>query len=132
MLKDEFVEDNVLEKFSEMLADYIVDEIPIEYILGYTYFYGNKIKVNNNVLIPRDETEELVEKAITYIKNGDKVLDLCTGSGAIAISLKKEIKDIVVTASDISKAALNVAKSNAQDNGCDIEFVEGDLIYPFI
>ena len=57
MMKDELVEEDVLEKFSEMLADYIVDEIPIEYILGYTYFYGNKIKVNNNVLIHRDETE---------------------------------------------------------------------------
>ena len=49
MMKDELVDDDVLEKFSEMLADYIIDEVPIEYILGYTYFYGNKIKVDNNV-----------------------------------------------------------------------------------
>ena len=131
MIKDEIVEDNILERFSEMLADYIIDEIPIEYVLGYTYFYGNKIKVNDNVLIPRDETEELVEKAIGLIKEGDKVLDLCTGSGAIAVSLKKEIKNIEVAASDISSKALNVAKENAKDNDCDIEFVEGDLIYPF-
>ena len=132
MMKDELVEEDILEKFSEMLADYIVDEIPIEYILGYTYFYGNKIKVNNNVLIPRDETEELVEKALGFIKDGDKVLDLCTGSGAIAISLKKEKKNIEVTASDISFKALEVAKNNAKENECDIEFVEGDLLYPFI
>ena len=89
MIKDQFVEDNILEKFSEMLADYIIDNRPIEYILGYTYFYKNKIKVNENVLIPRDESEELVEKALGYIKDGSKVLDLCTGSGALAISLKK-------------------------------------------
>lgn len=132
MLKDELVEDNVLEKFSEMLADYIVDEIPIEYILGYTYFYGNKIKVDNNVLIPRDETEELVEKSLTYIKSGDNVLDLCTGSGAIAIALKKEVKDIIVTASDISKGAIKVARENAKENCCDINFIEGDLLDPFI
>lgn len=132
MIKDELVEDNILERFSEMLADYIIDEIPVEYVLGYTYFYGNKIKVNDNVLIPRDETEELVEKAIGCIKEGDKVLDLCTGSGAIAVSLKKEIKNIEVTASDISSKALSVARENAKDNNCDIEFVEGDLIYPFI
>jgi len=132
MIKDELVEDNILEKFSEMLADYIIDEIPIEYILGYTYFYGNKIKVNDSVLIPRDETEELVEKALGYIKRGDRVLDLCTGSGAIAISLKKEFRDIEVVASDISSKALDVARSNSVANNCSINFVEGDLLTPFI
>ena len=131
-IKDKCVEDNILEKFSEMLADYIIDNRPIEYILGYTYFYNNKIKVNENVLIPRDETEELVEKSLGYIKSGDKVLDLCTGSGAIAISLKKEKEDIKVYASDISKEAINVAKENAKNNNVNIEFVEGDLLNPFV
>ena len=93
MIKDELVEDNILEKFSEMLADYIIDNVPIEYVIGYTYFYGNKIKVNENVLIPRDESEELVERALGYINSGAKVLDLCTGSGALAIAIKKEKKD---------------------------------------
>lgn len=130
-LKDELVEDNVLEKFSEMLADYIIDEKPIEYILGYTYFYGNKISVNENVLIPRDETEELVEKSLEYVKSGYKVLDLCTGSGAIAISIKKEVNDVEVVASDISYKALDVAKKNAKDNGVNIRFVQGDLLEPF-
>lgn len=132
MLKDEIVDDGILEKFSEMLADYIIDEIPIEYVLGYTYFFGNKIKVSDKVLIPRDETEELVEKALGYIKPGNKVLDLCTGSGAIAIALKKNINEIDVVASDISCDALCVAKDNAQNNGCSITFVEGDLLAPFI
>lgn len=130
-LKDELVEDSILEKFSEMLADYIIDEKPIEYILGYTYFYGNKISVNENVLIPRDETEELVEKSLEYIKSGHKVLDLCTGSGAIAVSIKKEVNDVEVVASDISYKALDVAKKNAKDNGVNIEFVQGDLLEPF-
>ncbi len=130
-IKDEIVDNAILEKFSEMLADYIVDNVPIEYVLGYTYFFGNKIKVNNNVLIPRDESEELVEKTLPYLKNGQKVLDLCTGSGALAISLKKENKDIEVTASDISFEALEVAKENAKDNQVDIKFVKGDLLEPF-
>lgn len=132
LMKEDFVEDAILEKFSEMLADYIIDEIPIEYVLGYTYFYGNKFKVNNNVLIPRDETEELVERSLKYIKPGNKVLDLCTGSGAIGISIKKECKNIEMVASDISLKALEVAKENAKINNCEIRFVEGDLINPFL
>lgn len=131
-IKDKYVEDNILEKFSEMLADYIIDNRPIEYILGYTYFYGNKIKVNESVLIPRDETEELVQNALGYIKDGAKVLDLCTGSGAIAISLKKEKDNINIYASDISNKALNVARENAKSNDVDIKFIEGDLLKPFI
>lgn len=132
LMKDEIVDEDVLEKFSEMLADYIVDYRPIEYILGYTYFYGNKIKVNESVLIPRDETEELVEKALVYIGKGAKVLDLCTGSGAIAISLKKERNDIEMFASDISKDALKVSEDNARYNNVDVKFYEGDLLEPFI
>ena len=131
MLKDEEVSDEILEKFSDMLADYIIDNKPIEYILGYTYFYGNKIKVNENVLIPRDESEELVEHALKYIRSGDNVLDLCTGSGSIAIAIKTEVSDCNVTASDISEGALRVAKENASDNNVSIKFVKGDLLEPF-
>ncbi len=131
LMRDEIVDDQVLERFSEMLADYIIDLKPIEYILGYTYFYGNKISVNEFVLIPRDETEELVEKALEYIKDEDKVLDLCTGSGAIAVALKKSRDNIKVVASDISKEALEVAKMNVKDNKVDVELVLGDLLEPF-
>src|SRR5574344_2780119 len=87
--------------------------IPVQYIVGNVNFYGYKMNVNENVLIPRFETEELVEKTINYInKYFNKlvdILDLCTGSGCIAITLKKEI-DCNVEASDISIKALDVAK----------------------
>lgn len=103
---------------------------PIQYLIGYVDFYGNKIIVNQNVLIPRYETELLVDKTIKYIKNmfnEPKVLDLCTGSGAIAISIKKQIKSIV-HASDISKEALIVAENNAKENNVEIEFYNDDIL----
>lgn len=132
MKLEEFVSDDVLEKFSEMLADYIVDYRPIEYILGYTYFYGYKIKVREGVLIPRDESEELVEKTLFCLNDNDRVLDLCTGSGAIAIALKKEKESIEVVASDISKEALKICEENILYNNVNIDLVEGDLLTPFI
>ena len=103
---------------------------PIQYIIGNVNFYGNTIDVNNNVLIPRFETEELVEKTILKIKNKfDKkihILDLCTGSGCIAITLKKELS-ADVTASDISNKALDLAKNNALKNDVNITFIESDI-----
>lgn len=102
----------------------------VQYIIGNVNFYGNFIEVNQNVLIPRFETEELVEKTIQKIKqkfdSKINILDLCTGSGCIAITLKKEL-NCNVTASDISSSALEVAKRNAQINKVDISFCESDL-----
>jgi len=102
-----------------------------QYIVGNVCFYGNTINVNNNVLIPRFETELLVEKTIKYINNlfSDKdisILDIGTGSGCIAITLKKEL-DCKVVGVDISKEALGVARENAKNNGVDIEFVISDV-----
>lgn len=103
---------------------------PVQYIIGNVDFYGNKIEVNKNVLIPRFETEELVLNTINFIKeyfHGPiKVLDIGTGSGAIAISIKKEINGEVY-ATDISKEALEVAKENAKRNKVDILFTETNL-----
>ena len=104
---------------------------PIQYIIGNVDFYGNIIKVNENVLIPRFETELLVDNTIKKIKNifKDKkidILDLGTGSGCIAISLKKEINSDI-DALDISTDAINVAKSNAKDNNVDINFITKDM-----
>jgi release factor glutamine methyltransferase len=104
---------------------------PIQYIIGNVDFYGNIIKVNPSVLIPRFETELLVDLTIKKIKNifKDKqidILDLGTGSGCIAISLKKETNSNV-DALDISTDALDLAKNNAKDNNVEINFINKDM-----
>ncbi|MBO5530584.1 MAG: peptide chain release factor N(5)-glutamine methyltransferase [Bacilli bacterium] len=103
---------------------------PVQYIIGEVDFFGNILKVNKNVLIPRFETEELVDQTIKYInKFFDKkvdILDIGTGSGAIAISLKKKVNSNV-TATDISKEALDVAKENAILNKVDIDFINTNI-----
>ena len=104
---------------------------PLNYILKSECFMGYNFYVNKNVLAPRPETELLVEKALTYIKNGNNVLDLCCGSGCIGISLKKLCleKNINanITCSDISPKALKVAKKNAKQNNSNINFIKSDL-----
>ena len=106
------------------------DGEPVQYIVGNVDFMGNTIKVNKNVLIPRFETEELVSETIKRIKlvfnTKIDILDLCTGSGCIAISLAKEV-DSNVDATDISKDALEVAKNNSKLNNTNINFVNTDL-----
>ena len=111
-----------------LINRYIKNKEPIQYILGYAYFYNLKLKVNNNVLIPRPETELLVQKALDEINknNYQSVIDIGTGSGAIAIAIKKNAF-VSVTAIDISDKALDVAKSNAQDLNLDIDFRLSDL-----
>lgn len=103
---------------------------PLWYILGDTEFYGYKIKVDERVLIPRPETELLTEQVLRTAEQGNKVLDLCTGSGCIAIALAKKgaEKELIVTASDISADALALAQENAKRNGADIKFIESDLL----
>ena len=107
--------------------------LPVQYIVGEVDFYGYLFKVNENVLIPRFETEQLVELTIDYIKNSfDKVVnivDLGTGSGCIAITLKKEI-NCNIDAVDISNKALEIATINAKNNGADIHFYLGDMLKP--
>lgn len=105
---------------------------PIAYILKYKYFYGLKFKVNKNVLIPRPETEILIDEVLESTQWVDKptVLDVGTGSGCIAISLAKKLQNINVIASDISKLALNIARKNAKLNGVykKIKFIKSDLL----
>lgn len=104
---------------------------PIQYLIGYVNFYGYEIKVNKNVLIPRPETEFLVEKTIKYLNkynfNNIKALDLCTGSGCISIALSKEINNISVDASDISIKALKIAKINAKSNNVNVKFIKSNM-----
>ena len=111
----------------------LIEGIPVQYIVGDVDFLGNIIKVNKNVLIPRFETELLVEETIKFVKDKFNhkidVVDLGTGSGCIAISLKKEL-DCNMTAVDISLDALEVAKNNAKDNLVEINFLQGDMLNP--
>ena len=100
---------------------------PCQYIIGQTEFYGLSFLVNEHVLIPRQDTELLVEEALKTTAEDSRVLDLCTGSGAVAVAIKHSRPDAAVTALDISKDALETAKKNAEQNGCEIEFLLSDL-----
>lgn len=103
---------------------------PLWYVFGDTDFYGYKIKVDERVLIPRPETEILVQQAVLALEDGDSMLDLCTGSGAIAVAVACEAakdKTVSVTAADISEDALEVARENARINKANVTFVKSDL-----
>lgn len=99
---------------------------PLWYITGDAEFYGYTFKVDSRVLIPRPETEELCEYALSLIKDGDSVLDLCTGSGAIAVTLAKK-SSATVYASDISEGALELASQNAELNQARVQFIHSNL-----
>jgi release factor glutamine methyltransferase len=102
---------------------------PIQYILGETEFFGLKLRVDPSVLIPRPETEELVDWVIcSGMENKPLILDVGTGSGCIALALKKEIKNADVTALDISEKALETAQKNAEMNHLDIRFLQADMM----
>ena len=104
---------------------------PIQYVLGETEFCGMKFFVEEGVLIPRPETEEMVRQlAVGHWPLAAKILDIGTGSGCIAISLAKLLKDSVVTAVDVSEKALEIAKKNAAENGADVRFVLDDILNP--
>ena len=105
-----------------------LQNMPIEKIFKKAYFYGLEFKVDENVLSPRPESELLVETALKYIKenNYKSVLDMCTGSGCLAISVKKNAQ-VDVTAVDVSSKALAIAKHNAKKLGVDIEFIKSNM-----
>lgn len=129
---NEELSQDVLDNFYAKL-NRLKDEEPIQYILNKQEFMGFEFYVDENVLIPQPDTEILVEEVVDISKkinnnsNELRVLDMCTGSGAIAISLSKLIENASVSASDISDGALNVAKENAIKNSVNIEFYKSDL-----
>ena len=115
------------QKEYEIAVQKRAEHIPLQYIIGEQEFMGLRFKVNSNVLIPRQDTETLVEQVLKIVKPGMKVLDLCTGSGCILISVLKNAPELTGMGSDISKTALLVAKENAKLHEVDAEWVRSDL-----
>lgn len=120
------ISENQFEEILEIVSRREKHE-PLQYILGKTEFYGYKIKVSNSVLIPRPETELLVEKIIQEEKNIYSILDIGTGSGAIVIALANNLNNIKIDATDISIIALREAKQNAELNNVEINFFRSDI-----
>ncbi|RZT21184.1 peptide chain release factor N(5)-glutamine methyltransferase [Fictibacillus sp. BK138] len=128
------------EKYEELRAavDRHVDGEPVQYITGREDFYGRTFSVNEEVLIPRPETEELVKHTLTLIEehfpDGEQVAvaDIGTGSGAISVTMALENTDLKVYTVDIAKESIEVARGNARKLGADVEFLHGDLLKPFI
>jgi len=104
--------------------------IPLQHITGYQEFMGLRFQVTEDVLIPRQDTETLVEEVMRYLHDGMRILDMCTGSGCILLSLLHYSNDCVGVGSDISQKALAVAKANAESLGKEATFVQGDLFEP--
>lgn len=130
-------EDKIISEENLILLQKAIERLktfePIQYIIGNSYFYGLTFFVNKSVLIPRPETEELVEMIVKSHKvhqNTLKILDIGTGSGCIAVSLAKFLKNSEVFAIDNSPEALKVAKKNAFENGVEIFFIEDDILSP--
>ncbi len=115
-------------KLSKILTDLKTGK-PVQQVLGETIFYGLPFKVTSNVLIPRPETEELVDWVINHVKDKkESLLDIGTGSGCIPIVLKKHLPHLDVSSIDISSEALKVAAENAQLNKININFIEADIL----
>jgi release factor glutamine methyltransferase len=131
--KDRILTSDEIEKFNQYTKERISHR-PVQYIIGTVEFFGLEFKVDERVLVPRPETETLVEVVIEQLANKEnpKIIDLGTGSGAIAISLAKNVKEAFVYATDVSTDALDVAKGNAIKNKVEnqIEFPCGDLVEP--
>ncbi|OGP89737.1 MAG: protein-(glutamine-N5) methyltransferase, release factor-specific [Deltaproteobacteria bacterium RBG_16_48_10] len=135
------LQDPIGEKEKKVLEEFMKRRIsgePLQYILGHQEFWSLDLKVDPRVLIPRSDTELLVEQALSvlskfYIEKSPSVLEIGTGSGALAIALAREVGTIFLVATDISREALVLAKQNAQD-ACVLEkiaFVQGDIFNPF-
>lgn len=111
----------------QALLEQRAEHIPLQHLTGEQEFMGYSFEVNRHVLVPRQDTEILVEEALAWIQPGMRVLDLCTGSGCIAVSLAKLCQNLSVDAADISAEALEVAKRNAARLNAEVQFYQGDL-----
>ena len=131
----EEVSKEIQESFQSLFHRYLYENEPVQYLIGSSCFYGYDFKVTKDVLIPRYETEELVEQVLyrydSYFKwQQVDVCDLATGSGCIGITLALEERLMRVVATDISKDALRIAKENSEKLGANVEFLEGDMLEP--
>lgn len=121
------VDEKDAEKYNE-LVNQRAGHIPLQHLVGTQEFMGLTFKVNENVLIPRQDTELLVENVVDYLGNDERtVLDMCTGSGCIAISVNRLAKGAMVTAVDISEKALEVSRENNRLNNANVTFMQSDL-----
>ena len=122
------VRSNLEEQFYRMVIEKRAQRIPLQHITGQQEFMGLTFKVNEHVLIPRQDTEILVEEAMRYLSDGMRILDICTGSGCILLSLLKYSNECEGLGVDISDDALAVARENAQNLGLETEFRHSDLL----
>lgn len=129
LYKDKDLSDATRDRIKR-IADRLAQHEPIQYILGTTTFYGYTFRVTPAVLIPRPETEELVDLIVHEEQTeGLRLLDIGTGSGCIAISLAKQLEKAIVYALDISAEALKVAAHNAETNGARVRFIQQDILH---
>lgn len=122
------VRSDLEEQFYHMVIEKRAQRIPLQHITGQQEFMGLTFKVNEHVLIPRQDTEILVEEAMRYLSDGMRILDICTGSGCILLSLLKYSNECEGLGVDISENALAVARENAQNLGLEAEFRHSDLL----
>ncbi|MFH0993658.1 MAG: peptide chain release factor N(5)-glutamine methyltransferase [bacterium] len=123
--------------FEQAVTDHLENNVPVQYIIGYVYFYGHRFLVDDRVLIPRFETEELVANILMYYDElfagqPATLVDVGTGSGCLAVTLALEEANLQVTATDISPEALTVATDNARNLGARVEFLSGDMLAPLV
>ena len=132
MMRDPIAED-VIKLFKSAIKQHATSGIPVQHLIGYEMFYGREFAVNKHVLIPRPETEELVQHVIQTASQRQRpltIVDVGTGSGIIAITLALELVHATVYATDISTAALEVAQKNAEQLQANVTFLEGDFLQP--
>ncbi|MGJ9458210.1 peptide chain release factor N(5)-glutamine methyltransferase [Oceanobacillus sp. CF4.6] len=135
MLMQDPIPQDIVDRFQADIEKHAETGIPVQHLTGMESFYGREFTVNKHVLIPRPETEELVQHVIHTAENSDErltIVDIGTGSGVIAITLALELPHATVYATDISKDALMVAKRNAEKLQANVTFLQGDFLQPMM
>jgi len=131
------IPNQIIKRFEQDIKKHALSGIPVQHLTGYEYFYERKFTVNRHVLIPRFETEELVQHVIGLVQKYHQneqvtIVDVGTGSGIIGITLALELTNAIVYATDISVAALHTAKNNAKLHHAEVRFLQGDFLQPVI